>query len=94
METASEIYMGYVRPYLWILVFLVGLTVDVYRRPEAADRYAEALKRVYKASWIKAPAPEVMSQLWKANLSFGLQMVVWMMISSMVLVIAEATFGR
>ena len=93
METASEIYMAYVRPYLWI-VFLVGLTVDVYCRPQAADRYAAALKGVYKASWIKAPTREVMSELWKANLSFCLQLVVWMMISSMVLVIAEATFGR
>ena len=50
METASEIYMTYVRSNLW-LVFIAGLAWIVMRPAERKEPYKSAYERVFVKKW-------------------------------------------
>ena len=50
METASEIYMTYVRSNLW-LVFITGLAWIVMRPAERKEPYKSTYERVFVKKW-------------------------------------------
>lgn len=91
METASEIYMTYVRSYMWILL-LAGLAVMAFHRSEHSDRYAAAYKRIFGGKWYR-PDSKDMVELWKANFLTMFPIVVWIGVFGIIATVLDVLFG-
>ena len=90
METASEIYLAYVRPHMW-MVFLAGLAVIAYRSGDRWKAYDQAQRIPRHKNGL--PSLEYIREAGYASLRLVVPFWIWMLVFGIPMIVIDVIFG-